>query len=149
MAEPVDSFYADYLLLVEIAYGMRLLAVVAHPQRPSVAMAAVQLVFDEPSFPGFIGSLRGIKAALEFSAPTGVSAPPDLQLPEQIPSFRVTAAYVATSTNGITLDFYHLPPLEIQRVASKIYDVSLRPVLRVETLPGRLHDLVAAAERMK
>jgi len=143
LPEPSKVFFAEHLAFREILFGWKIVGWQTNSFTGKVS-EAVEVVVDEYGFSIFVKSLTGIKESLLESAPTEYSVDIPDDSPAQFKAYRASIVYVATTSSGISLDFYYLAPIDSMRVSRRIVnEAPLKVVLRIETLPGRLNGLLS------
>lgn len=143
---PQVLFYADWLFVKKIVHGIRIAAVQLHPIADTVS-AIFEIVMGEMDYRNLVDSLNQIRGSLEAPA-EGVLSPPELKgTPGYVECYPASNAYVAVNANGITMDFYYIPPTNYAHAVAKNLDkIEVIPVVRIATLPGRLSHWFAVGD---
>ena len=144
MENPAESFYADRLEVFDVPYGKRLLAV--HENAFSgEADQAVELILDVGAYGLLLDQLNGLRDSFLAATTSGLMLPPMKGIPQIVGVYKALVAYTATSFYGISMDFYGLAAVDVHRVVLGVKNLpQLRPLVRIEMLPGRLNHLCQA-----
>ena len=135
MRDPDTSFYADRLEVVKVSGGVHVLAVYENPLTGE-SERAVDIAMDDTAYSRFVDSMRSIRHLL--SQESG-ALPPMRGSPHIVAAYKAIAAFVATHAVGVSLDFYAYAPVDFHRAGQETLPIpQLRPLVRVEILPGRL-----------
>lgn len=152
MVDPRLVFRADFLEVVDCPGGKRMVAIRVRPFDPTVAVEAVEFVFDTHSWNRWQAALESVVPTLRQNAEGvgvqgGIRFEGELASIEPDLSYQSFLAYLATANHGASLDLYGYPAIELHRIGLGVEPaVDLVPQVRIETLPGRLLHLVARVD---
>ena len=146
MEDPELVFYADRIVAIETMLGFRILALHENVFTGE-ADAAVEVIMETSDFHRFIESLAAVEPQLRAAVPDNFELPSLKGAPPIVATFKAFWCYLAVGSTGLSLDFQGFSALDMHRVTSDVEPPpQLRPLLRVETLPGRVHHLLRLSE---